>query len=150
MSSSNRKRLRLENYDYNTDGAYFVTICTKNKENLLCKIESPLAPGDDPVISFTALGEIVDAATQKIPGIDKYSIMPNHVHMIVLQEGGKNLSTTIRLWKSVITAKAKRAIWQTSFYEHVIRDEQDYLIKWKYIDDNPFKWASDEYYSSEE
>jgi hypothetical protein len=39
-----------------------------------------------------------------------------------------------------------RAIWQTSFHDHIIRDENDYLNHWQYIDNNPAKWAEDEYF----
>ena len=38
------------------------------------------------------------------------------------------------------------SLWQASFHDHVIRDEHDYLSRWQYIDDNPAKWAEDEYY----
>lgn len=41
-------------------------------------------------------------------------------------------------------------LWQTSFYDHVIRDEADYLTKWNYIAANPAKWAEDEYYQGKE
>ena len=38
-------------------------------------------------------------------------------------------------------------LWQRDFYDHIIRNETDYLNIWKYIDDNPAKWAEDEYYN---
>ena len=147
MSGTNRKKLRLQDFDYSTNGAFFLTICTKQKQKLLCEIKTPAVEGDAPILTLTPVGTIVAEATEKIPGIDKYVIMPNHVHMIVFQEDGKNIPTKIRLWKSVITAKCGRSIWQDSYYDHVIRNEMDYQIKWKYIDDNPMKWASDEYYT---
>ena len=42
-----------------------------------------------------------------------------------------------------------KTLWQRSFYDHVIRNKEDYLHIWKYIDDNPAKWAEDEYYYAE-
>ena len=36
-------------------------------------------------------------------------------------------------------------VWQRSYYEHVIRSEQDYLEIWEYIDGNPAKWTDDKY-----
>ena len=146
MSGTNRKKLRLQDYDYSTNGAYFLTVCTRQKQKLLCEIQVPVIEGDAPILTLTPVGAIVAAATEKIPGIDKYVIMPNHVHMIVFQEDGKSIPTKIRLWKSVITSKCGMSIWQDSYYDHVIRDEKDYRIKWKYIDDNPMKWASDDYF----
>ena len=57
----------------------------------------------------------------------------------------------IAAWKSLSTRKCRSAgligkLWQTSFHDHIIRDEHDYLTRWQYIDDNPAKWAEDEYY----
>ena len=147
MSDTNRKKPRLEGWNYTEKGAYFITVCTKEKKAILCSIYSPAIPGDDPIVKQTTFGEITEEALKKIPGVDKYVIMPNHVHMIIFQEDEVSISSKIRLWKSVITAKCKQTIWQSSFYDHIIRDEKDYQIKWKYIDDNPMKWASDEYYS---
>ena len=141
------KSRRLHDYDYSSNGAYFITICTKNKQHLLCSIQAPLREDKAPTVHMSALGTITEDAILKIPGIEKYVIMPNHVHLIIRQEGGNSVSSKIRLMKSVVTAKAKQAIWQDLFYDHVIRDELDYQIKWKYIDDNPAKWSSDEYYS---
>ncbi len=37
-------------------------------------------------------------------------------------------------------------IFQTSFYEKVIRNEEGYFKAWQYIDENPRKWQNDEYY----
>ena len=65
--------------------------------------------------------------------------------MILFQQDGKSVSGKIQLWKRVIAGKLKQSIWQTSFYDHVIRDEADYLVKWNYIEENPIKWVSDEY-----
>ena len=150
MSTTNRKKLRLEDYDYKTNGTYFVTVCTSGKKKSLCRIVPANQPENSPCVILTQLGQIVEKAIRGIPGIDKYVIMPNHVHMIIISDQGRELSSIIRLWKSVIARQSKEQIWQKSYYDHVIRDEQDYLIKWKYIDDNPSKWASDEYYSDYE
>lgn len=37
-------------------------------------------------------------------------------------------------------------LWQTSYYDHIIRDEADYTARYNYILDNPRRWAEDEYY----
>ena len=82
-----------------------------------------------------------------IPGIDKYVIMPNHIHMIILNGvGDTSLARKIQFFKSNLTRKLGRSIWQRNYYEYVIRSEQDYLVRWKYIDDNPAKWATDDYF----
>ena len=37
-------------------------------------------------------------------------------------------------------------VWQRSFHDHIIRDEQDYILIWEYIDNNPVKWEEDCFY----
>ena len=54
----------------------------------------------------------------------------------------------VRVIKSNSARKAAGAqLWQRSYHEHVIRNEQDHLEIWNYIDGNPAKWAEDRYYS---
>ncbi len=38
-------------------------------------------------------------------------------------------------------------IWQRSFYDHIIRNEQDYNEIWQYSKNNPQKWSEDRFYS---
>ncbi len=157
-----RKRLRLPEYDYSKDGCYFITVCTQERRRLLSDIAvgEGLAP---PEISLSAVGTIVEEQIRDIPRryphikIDKYVIMPNHIHLIVsIREtaGGASPSPTLvdamRALKSVTTRLSRpklgaERLWQRSFYEHVIRNESDYREIWEYIDENPLKWAGDEY-----
>ena len=65
-----------------------------------------------------------------------------------------DLSGIVGAFKSVTTKAINQLmgtpgqkLWQRSFYDHVIRNEADYLRAWQYIDDNPAHWAEDEYYS---
>jgi putative transposase len=48
----------------------------------------------------------------------------------------------------LVTKEVGTSIFQESYYDHIIRDEADYLIKWNYIDTNPARWSDDEYYES--
>ena len=41
-------------------------------------------------------------------------------------------------------------LWQKSYHDHIIRNEQDFLQVWQYIDDNPAQWLEDCYYENEE
>ena len=113
---------------------------------VLCSIREPEMEADAPKTVLSEIGTVVERFTDSMPGIDKYVIMPNHVHLIVMNQPGETISQKIRSWKILISKEIGKSIWQRSFYDHVIRDERDYLTKWKYIDDNPIKWASDEYY----
>ncbi len=141
-----RKSLRLEGYDYSQENAVFVTVCVNHRKNLLGKVSSPKTEADRPVIELSSIGQLVDRFTRTVPGIDKYVIMPNHVHMIVFVRDGNHISTVVRSWKTLITKHLGRPIWQREFYDHVIRDERDYQIRWRYIDRNPDKWMLDPYY----
>lgn len=154
-----RKPLRLRQYDYDKPGAYFITVCTKDKRCVLGNIvggDAHIAPG----VELTEIGRIVETYLQRIPGIGEYVIMPNHVHVIVrisatdLRQGpmwasaptGGNVSGWIRSWKTMVTKELGYSIWQRSFYDHVIRNEADYLRISRYIEDNPAKWSEDTYY----
>ena len=140
MELPNRKRIRLEDYDYSQNGAYYITICTRDKEKILSEITEPAEPGDNPAVVLSPTGKIVDQVLRGLPGIDIYVIMPNHIHFIFFNEKQGQLASVIRIFKANVTRKIGTNIWQTRYYDHVIRDEADYLTKWKYIDDNPAKW----------
>ena len=139
-----RKWPRLKNYDYSSEGFYFITICTKNRERFLSRIEAN--PGETARLLLSEYGRVVESYLVSFPGIEKYVIMPNHIHLIVHKTNGKSICDDVRSFKGLVTKKIGKSIWQDSFYDHVIRDEADYLIKWNYIEENPEKWAEDEYY----
>jgi REP element-mobilizing transposase RayT len=105
------------------------------------------------------IGKTVEHAITQIPihypmvTVDKYVIMPNHIHMILIisDEIGRTLfaptiSRVIKQFKGFITKQIGFSLWHTSFHDRIIRDEEEYKIKWRYIDENPVKWAEDEYY----
>ena len=90
-----RKQNRLKEYDYSQNGYYFITICTADKQKILCNIV-----GDDAHIVPTKYGTVVEKFIQSIPGIDKYVIMPNHIHLIIKNENGT-------MWASSPTVSQK-------------------------------------------
>ena len=138
-----RKQLRLKAYDYSTDGAYYLTICTAERKCLLSEIT--VDKQGVAAVQLTGLGAIAESFIKTIPGIDKYVIMPNHIHMIILKTNGKSIVSDIRSFKALVTKKIGQKIWQDRYYDHIIRDENDYLIRAKYIEDNPARWSEDEY-----
>ena len=78
--------------------------------------------------------------------LDKYCIMPDHIHMILFLDGNggrtkfaPTVSRIMKQFKGAVTKRLGFSPWQRSFYEHVIRNEQDYLETWAYIDENPMK-----------
>ena len=150
-----RKQHRLKNYDYSTPGAYFVTICTEDRRPTLSRIVGRTI-GHPPDIVLSSLGEIVDAAIHQIhakyPGVElhQYVIMPNHVHLLlsISSQTGPSLGRILQQMKGFVTKHWGQTVWQDKYYDHVIRDENDFQVKYQYICDNPIKWAEDEYFDA--
>jgi len=110
-----------------------------------------------PRMRLSVLGKVAEKYILSIPGIDKYVIMPNHIHMIIRITGpaasgpmwasAPTVSDRVRSFKILVSKAAGKTVFQRSFYDHVIRDDNDYLGIWKYIDSNPSKWAEDKFYT---
>lgn len=155
MDFPDRKRLRLKGYNYANKNFYYVTICTHNKLQLFG------SAGE-----LNDIGKIAENELLNIPShfncvqIDKYVVMPHHIHAIIIIKNGfeysaeqtgtfPTLSAIIGLYKSGVSKQIHFIlpdiqIWQTSFYDRIIRNEQIYRKIWQYIDDNPKKPLDDE------
>ena len=168
-----RKEIRLENYDYSEPGAYFITICTKSKEKLLWDGELDVQNFDWELVGehsvrpqnlpLSKIGIVVEENLKKWNDtfenvyLSSYVIMPNHLHIMVVilskrsgcTECPPTISTMVRFFKGSITKQIGANIWQQSFYDHVIRDKNDYEEISKYIYENPLKWEFDELYCEE-
>lgn len=164
-----RKQLRIKNYDYSQIGAYFVTICTKEKKKLFWNTPYKRQNNnnflfDDDIYSLSEYGKIVDETITNVSCVykntvivDKYVIMPNHAHLILFLSNGEigndgrpmvapTISRIMQQLKGIVTKQIGFSIWQKGFFEHIIRSEMSYWAIWKYIDDNPIKWETDEYF----
>lgn len=163
---STRKPLRLKNYDYSQPNYYYVTICTKEMHCYFWKPTEKQCRGahcasEIKKYQLNNIGKIADKAIKLIPEkyeavyVDKYIIMPNHIHMIIVIKTDENgramraptLSTVINQLKGYITKQINIKIWQKGFYEEIIRNENGYQKTWEYIDTNPQRWLN-KYYSS--
>lgn len=90
--------------------------------------------------------------------VEKFIVMPNHVHLLVrVLESSSGSSGTPTPTNDVIprfVSTLKRYcnksfgenVWQRSYYDHIIRDDKDYLNIWQYIDCNYMKWKIDRFY----
>lgn len=172
-----RKHPRLKQYDYSANGYYFVTICCKDMKCFFGKITHIadsvgccLAPNErvynDTILTLSPYGQIAEKQLFALEErydfvtIDKYVIMPNHIHAILLLEetaGASPRPTVMDIvcaYKSLTTRQCKKVqpidkLFQTSFYEHVIRGSEDYHEIAEYIANNPKQWELDKLYSEE-
>lgn len=164
---SRRKNPRLRDFDYSTAGAYFITICTENRKNLLSHIvggDVLDAPCD---IELSEYGKIAEKYVNQLSDfykdivVEAYTIMPNHIHiMLMIQYVGTSRTSSptkqhstvprfISTLKRFCNKEYGYNIWQRSYNDHIIRDEEDYLLHLRYISENPLKWKLDELYTEE-
>ena len=143
-----RKKIRLDNYDYSQENMYFITICVKDRLELLGKID------ERNIIELTKEGNIVKQEINRLEEIykniiiDEYVVMPNHLHVLILiyYKNGITISKIIKHLKTNISREIKYSIWQKSFYEHIVRNEKEYLKTKEYIKNNVVNWSKDKYY----
>lgn len=122
------KNIRLKDYDYSSNGFYFVTICTDYRR--------PYLTGENR--EMVALS--IERLPQKMNGVklDYYRVMPSHVHLIlILEECQIGLSEVVRRLKAVTTRQARLRLWQPNYYEHVIRDDKALGKVREYVQNNP-------------
>ena len=176
-----RNSLRLNDFDYSQIGAYFVTICTKNRQCLFGKIQHG-------TMQSSPFGRVASAQWQQLPyrfpylEFGEWVIMPNHIHGILVITGRGEASqdkrscspelliedasplrpngTTpgsvgaiIQIYKSITSRKIstqaknlKRSVWQRNYFEHIIRNEREFLAISNYILTNPQNWEKDSEY----
>ena len=148
-----RKPIRIADYDYSNPGAYFITVCTANREKIFWN-----GVGADIIrpqnVPLSAVGKIAEQGIFQIAEhyenmvVDKYCIMPDHIHLILRIESDMDgrmvsaptVSTVVGSMKRWVSKQIGKPIWQKSFYDHSIRNQQDYNKIWEYIENNPLKY----------
>ena len=152
MYFQKRKETRIPNYNYGSYNYYFVTICAHNKK---CIFGQPNALNSVGKTAEQYLKNISKIYPQVI--VDKFVVMPNHIHMILIM--GKNISEknlpdltrVVGQFKMAVTKEVHKVrpdlvVWQRSFHDHIIRNQHSYEKIWNYIDGNPAKWEEDCFY----
>lgn len=156
MEMPKRKNLRLPDFDYASNGAYYVTVCTQNQLHLFGGINP-----DSKSILYNDAGKMVlqwlSKIEEKYHGVylDCSVVMPNHIHLILfLEEATNSLSDIMKWFKSQTTNEYIRGvkegkyppfqnrIWQRNYYEHVIRSDSECNQIRQYITFNTEKWYS--------
>jgi len=156
-----RKPNRISGYNYSQNGAYFITICTQSRKKILSEISvgTPV-PGcpQEPYTELLPHGKIAEKYIRQMDAfydyltVDKYVIMPDHIHFLITipesngQPGAGALTRTSMIARFIGTFKRfcnkeyGENVWQSRYYDHVIRNRQDYDEVWQYIENNPRKW----------
>ena len=156
MEQPQRKNLRIPNFDYAQNGAYFLTICTLNRLPILSRITVyPPENDGDPGIAVELLhhGVIAHrhlhrmAATYPELSLDNFVVMPDHIHILLTVKGQQSevgrttASRFVGTFKRFCNREYGENIWQSRFYDHVIRNQADYNEVYEYISNNPMRWA---------
>lgn len=168
---------RLKKWDYANNGAYFITICTKDMNHYFGRIQNQ-------TMNLNECGILAERFWIEIQQhfsfieLGNFQIMPNHMHGILIinkfeqivnvpiiseniENGGfakemnpmlnENISRVIRWYKGRCTfemrKKNKYFEWHTRFYDHIIRNSEDFERIQNYIVENPIKWNEDKFYS---
>ena len=162
-----RKPTRLRDFDYNSSGAYFITICTENRRQILSHIVGGDVLDAPKSTELLLCGKLADKYINQLNDFydnikaDKYVIMPNHIHiMLFVSEDGASRTSPPTRQHSVVSqfvSTFKRFcnkeygcnIWQRHFNDHIIRNRKDYEEHLRYIYENPTRWYYDELYAEE-
>ena len=173
MNNRNRKPNRLQNYEYSQTGYYLVTICTQDRVNYFGEIEKGRMRLDDIGQIVTDCWQAIPEHFHNTV-LDEFVVMPNHIHGIIVIKGndflknsgdgvGNNdrcslrnarnmqlLPKIISQYKSSATRIVRKRwgdhifSWQKSFYDHIIRNDEDLYRIRTYIQNNPLNWTLDE------
>ena len=167
-SAFHRRSLRLRGFNYSSEGAYFVTICTQNRECLFGGVV-------DGEMRLNDVGRVVqivwNGLSERFPNVelDAFVVMPNHVHGILVIVGAgqalpvkgaassaptgsvsSTLMKLLRTFKSISAIQVNRLLsssgqpfWQRNYYEHIIRNEESLNRIREYIATNPLRWELD-------
>ena len=157
--------MRLKDYDYSQNGAYFLTLCVKDRHEILGEIKNGQS-------LLNEYGLVIKEEIENIPiirkecVIEKFVIMPNHMHLIakiatIVGDDGnrpvasrsdchpplrRSIPNMVQGVKGAVTRKIGFSLLQRGYHDHIIRNEDECLRIWQYIDENPLKWAEDKYY----
>jgi putative transposase len=174
MLNKERKIARFKEFDYSAPAWYYITICACDKKRIFGNVTNEnMILNKTGLIAKECWNNIPKHFS--FTELDEYVIMPNHIHGILIincedivchgtnnkpptihrnfsQPVPKSLSTVIGSFKAATTRAVhnlidnKVTIWQSRFYEHILRSEKDLFNTRQYILNNPLKWQLDEYY----
>jgi putative transposase len=170
-----RRSIRLRSMDYSQPGAYFVTICSFQKQSIFGTVESGR-------VRLSPVGEIARACWVDIPNhfpgvkVDTFIVMPNHMHgILAIEQRARravplrnderleafrepvpgSVPTMVRSYKSSVTKLVRDSVgdramqvWQSNYFERVLRNGEEFSNASRYILENPAMWHLDTNYPS--
>ena len=158
----------MKEFDYNSVGVYFITICTENRRQILSRIVGGDVLDAPQKVELLQCGRIAEKYIHQLNdfyqniAVDAFVIMPNHIHiMVFLPENGASrtsppttrqhsaISRFVSTFKRFCNKEYGENIWQRYYYDHIIRDREDYEKHIKYLYENPIRWYYDELYAEE-
>lgn len=154
-----RKKNRLKGYDYSSNASYFLTICSDKRQEIFSQIVFDNTVGAN-IVRLSKIGQKIENCILKIEEIypcvfvDNYIIMPNHIHLILTIDTRRRpmvaptVATVIKQFKGAASKEAGTSIWQKGYYDHIIRNENDFNETMKYITFNAQKWDEDKYFKN--
>lgn len=152
-----RKPNRLKGFNYSTKGDYFITICTKERNNIFWvndyKLKQSTAKSYIELLNKT--GKTVYSSILKINEIyvniakvEKFVVMPDHIHLLIFisEENATSIEEIVKQLKRAVSIESKiKSLWQKGYFDHIIRNERDYNETWDYIDANPRRLTNNIY-----
>jgi putative transposase len=160
-----RHSIRLQNFDYSQPGAYFVTIVSYQRRCVFGSVENDC-------LTLSLAGQCIDAIISDLPEhfpveINHQVVMPNHIHFLlsIKSDGLENpqflnkpvkgspaqsISAIVQNLKANSSRHIHRIwnidepVWHRNYYEHVVRDQNDFDRIYTYIENNPLTWQKDE------
>ncbi len=164
MKYKQHKQYRLPYYNYASTNLYFITICSYKREMFFGNIVN-----GEMILSNEGL--CVEDSWKIIPTVAEYAeidafiIMPNHIHGIIAINNpeeprelikkefavkNRSLSNVVRNFKTAVTTKIRKLhkdpefiVWQSRFYDRIIRNEKELIAIRNYIANNPMKWEEE-------
>ena len=151
-----RKAMRMRQFDYSSQGAYFVTIVTNNRLNLFGRVEDEEMKQNE---AGTMVAKEYEALEQLFEGMGclDYVVMPNHFHCLIYldKDKGITLPEIIAHFKSVTTHKYilgvkangwqrfDQKLWQRNYWDDIIFNGLQFEMVQRYILLNPSRWNKD-------
>jgi REP element-mobilizing transposase RayT len=151
---------RLHGYDYSQNGAYFITICAKNRAELFGRIAVGDGLARPETVELFQCGQKAKTEIENLSLryesvlVDRFVIMPNHIHAIIVINAGyagraspsPTLGNVVGGYKSGVSRLCGFGVWQRFFYDHIIRNQDNYNRIAEYIQNNPIEWKNDFFY----